>query len=378
MTAPSSVSPTMVVAVVFVALIIIVLMFVFRRQGYQPLPMAAASLQPNSLSIASPPLSGSVKNVWRNLANYKLPADQSKVTTYHPRKKGDTIVSLQEAISLCKKNGYCERVQTDGDNYIFINWPKSCQCAKSEPCTCSCPSFMDYHSYFVSCNVDPNTGLPFYNRQYNWGHYLPAEQDRMEITDYDLGVPITVNKVIYNNGILPYNPSTGYTLYPYNPYTGNRLIDAGTNLPVAIDELGLARFSWDKSPWYEILDQDFVTPPCVNGSRTGLPDNIFFNAEKSYFKQHDSFYVAGPGLPINAYMDLNRDEKYYTDGTLKAGFDKSKVQRFNEDVNNLPKHPKTRLPLYPYNPYTGKAIIDPKTGQPVKINADDGLAKFTV
>jgi hypothetical protein len=86
MSQPSSVSPRMVVGVVFVALIIIVMMFVFRRHGCDPLHMTSATLQPSSAAT----------NAWINLVNYKLPAEQKPIIRVHPRKQGNTIVSLQE------------------------------------------------------------------------------------------------------------------------------------------------------------------------------------------------------------------------------------------------------------------------------------------
>jgi hypothetical protein len=356
MSQPSSVSPRMVVGVVFVALIIIVMMFVFRRHGCDPLHMNTAT-QSSAVTVPSTPPSSTARNVWINLVNYKLPAEQKKITRVHPRKQGNTIVSLQEAITLCKKGGYCERVQTDGDNYIFVNWPSpfdSRSCPTLAPCpTCrKCPTTPATPATPTACSVDIKTGLPFWREMYRGGHK----------TEY-------INGVLYNDGILPYNQTTGYTLYPYNPYTGNRLIDKATNLPVAIDELGLARFSSDTMPWYAIVGMANDISDCVLianseysvGARTGLPgrrprgdDKIFLN------------------LPITV-QDLN------SDFTLIAGFDKTKVQRWQEDNENLPKNPNGSpyvLPLYPFNPYTGNAIIDPVTSKPVEINAADGLAKF--
>ena len=209
-------------------------------------------------------------------------------------------------------------------------------------------------TYSQGCNVDANTGLPILKN-----NYIGGEQKSF--------IPNTNIPSGYNNDILPYNPTTGYTLYPYNPYTGYRLIDKFTNLPVAIDDLGLARFSLDsRMPWYaNIRPYDLIAPPCPVGARTGLPGG------KITYDTSEGSYKILLGLPITI-------EDFNEDLTLKAGFDKTKVLRWIEDVNNLPKNPRTGLPLYPFNPYTGMAIIDPNTGKPVEINAADGLAKFSL
>jgi hypothetical protein len=354
----------MVVAVVFVALIIIVLMFVFRRHNYQSLTMATASLQP----------SGAVfKNLWYNKSQYKFP--NKKLETVIPRKN----ISEEKAIEMCKSGGrgYCERVQTDGNNYKFINWPPiapcptpSCKCPITEPC--NCPKANCQSGLPTACTVDSNTGLPFWTTRYRGGEkkslkYIPIHKAR------ELNYLVPKELILYNNGILPYSLITGYTLYPYNPYTGKRLIDEDTDSFVAIDELGLAKFSSDtRFPWYVKVGMiDMVAPNCPVGANWGLPavaslggmpiSLLDLNIEYSPIKSDDLSSAPNYSVPIY---------------TLKTDFDKSKVQRWIENIDNLPKNPNTGLPLYPYNPYTGMPIIDPKTGNPVEIFRDTGLAMF--
>jgi hypothetical protein len=139
MSATSSVSPKMVVGVVFVALIIIVMMFVFRRHGCDPLHMNTATLQPSATSpprtpsptiTPRPTVKRPTRNAWVNAVSYKVPAER-KVVSYYPLKIENTAISLSEAVTTCKSRGYCERVQSDGSKYIFFNWP-----SLPPPCNC--------------------------------------------------------------------------------------------------------------------------------------------------------------------------------------------------------------------------------------------------